>query len=104
MTGPSIKGAADAANELQDLSPCVYRKHQEMHKLVAPSTFKGPGRLQPLFICGSTPTTLTVTALLPVVSRHTVVTLGPRGAVFAVAVAGAVAPVVKGTHLVAVAL
>lgn len=47
---------------------------------------------------------LTVTALFPVVSWQTVVTLGPRGAVFALAEARAVTPVVNRTHLVAVTL
>ena len=47
---------------------------------------------------------LTVTALFPVVSGQTVVTLGPRGPVFTLAVARAVTPVMNRTHLVAVAL
>lgn len=47
---------------------------------------------------------LTVTALFPVVSWQTVVALGPRGAVFALAEARAVTPVVNRTHLVAVTL
>lgn len=47
---------------------------------------------------------LTVTALLPVVARQTVVALGPRRAVLALAEARGVAAVVDGAHLVAVAL
>lgn len=47
---------------------------------------------------------LTVAALFPVVSRHTVVTLVPRGAIFTLTEARAVTPVVNWTHLVAVAL
>lgn len=47
---------------------------------------------------------LTVTALLPVVARQTVVALGPRRAVLALAETRGVAAVVDGAHLVAVAL
>lgn len=47
---------------------------------------------------------LTETALLPVVARQTVVALGPRRAVLALAETRGVAAVVDGAHLVAVAL
>lgn len=47
---------------------------------------------------------LTVTALLPVVARKTVVALGSSCAVLALAIACAIATVVDGAHLVAVAL
>lgn len=75
---------------------------------------KGPERLQhlsprPVFLDAnrlqrSVWRELTVTALLPVVSRQTVVTLGSRGAVFALAETRRVTPVMDGAHLVAVAL
>lgn len=47
---------------------------------------------------------LTVTALLPVVARQTVIALGPCCAVLALAETRGVAAVVDGAHLVAVAL
>lgn len=47
---------------------------------------------------------LTVTALFPVVSWHTVVTLGPRGTFFTLAEARAITSVMNRTHLVAVTL
>lgn len=79
---------------------------------MAQCTLKGPKRLRHLFIPVFLDTqppkislpVLTVTALFPVVSGQAVVTLGPRGAVFALAEARAVTPVVDGSHLVAVAL
>lgn len=48
--------------------------------------------------------TLTVTALFPVISWQAVITLGPRGTIFALAEARAVTPVMNRTHLVAVTL
>lgn len=75
---------------------------------------KGPERLRDLFprpvfldanrLQRSVWRELTVTALLPVVSRQTVVTLGPRGAIFALAETRSVTPVMDRAHLVAVAL
>lgn len=79
---------------------------------VAQCTRKGPRRLQYLLTPGfldmnpskiSLPI-LTVTALFPVVSWQTVVTLGPRGTIFTLAEARAVTPVMNRTHLVAVTL
>lgn len=75
---------------------------------------KGPERLQHLFphpvfldtnpLQRSVWRELTVTALLPVVPRQTVVTLGSRGAIFALAETCSVTPVMDRAHLVAVAL
>lgn len=79
---------------------------------MAQHTRKGPKRLPHLFISiflDMNPPKislliLTVTALFPVVSRLTVVTLGPCGAIFALAEARTITPVMNRTHLVAVAL
>lgn len=79
---------------------------------MAQYTRKGPKRLPhlfiPIFLDMNPPKIslfiLTITALFPVVSRQTVVTLGPCGTIFALAEARAITPVMNRAHLVAVTL
>lgn len=73
---------------------------------------KGLRRLQPFFnhgVIDLNPSNvsliiLTVTALFPVEAWQTVITLGPCGAIFTLAEACTVTPIMNRTHLVAVTL